>query len=271
MADVEKNPHLLNWINVLQIQVMDSGRANMGKNWHRENVRSPYSRLYYVLDGEGWATHDEVRQVYLPGHMYLIPIGYQHNYGCEENMDHLYFHINITMPSGYDLFSQCNQIYELPMTEAEREEMLALYQREDMGGALALTSCLYRDVTRFIAQANMAAKPAYAYSEMIQRIFPLVREHLTAHLTIAQLAETMSVSPSTLTKRFRAEIEMPLGRYIDHMLFQRAQQLLLFTTMSIGEISDQLEFCDQFYFSRYFKQHQNETPSHYRRRMKGGS
>lgn len=271
MGNVLKNPHLLNWINVLQIQVMDGGRADMGHDWHRENVCSPYSRLYYVLGGEGWAEHEGVRQVYKPGHIYLIPIGYHHNYGCEETLDHVYFHINITMPSGYDLFSQCNQIYELPLDDDERKEILSLISREDMGGALCLTSLLYRDVTRFIARANMEAKPAYAYSEMVQRIFPLVRERLSAHLTIAQLAETMAVSPSTLTKRFRAEIEMPLGKYIDNMLFQRSQQLLLFTNLSIGEISDQLEFCDQFYFSRYFKQHQKETPSHYRKRMKGGS
>ena len=157
------------------------------------------------------------------------------------------------------------------MDDAERDEILSLIDREDMGGALCLTSLLYKDVTRFIARASMEAKPAYAYSEMIQRLFPLVRERLSAHLTITQLAEIMAVSPSTLTKRFRAEIEMPLGKYIDNMLFQRSQQLLLFTNLSIGEIADQLEFCDQFYFSRYFKQHQNETPSHYRKRMKGGS
>ena len=78
----------------------------------------------------------------------------------------------------------------------------------------------------------------------------------------------MTYSVSTLTKRFHAEMEMPLGQYIDAMVFQKAQQLLLFTDLPVAQIAEQLEFCDQAYFSRSFKLHQHETPSQYRRRLK---
>ena len=36
----------------------------------------------------------------------------------------------------------------------------------------------------------------------------------------------------------------------------------------IAEIAEQLDFCDQFYFSRFFRQRQGETPSRYRRALK---
>ena len=87
-------------------------------------------------------------------------------------------------------------------------------------------------------------------------------------MTVRSLAQALNMSESTLTKRFRAEVGVPLGGYIDDMLLQRARQLLLGTDLTIGQIAEQLCFCDQFYFSRYFRQRQGLTPSEYRRAQK---
>lgn len=75
------------------------------------------------------------------------------------------------------------------------------------------------------------------------------------------------MSPSTLAKRFKAETGTTLGRYLDGLLLQKAQQKLLSTDEPIGRIAEALGFCDQFYFSRYFKQRRQETPSRYRQRL----
>ena len=262
------NYHVLNWINSLKINVQDCGYAELGSEWQRRNVCSPYTRIYYIHHGEGYARKDDQRILFREGYMYLIPIGYRYDYGCDEHIDQLYFHINISLPSGLDLFSQCSRIYELPIDRAEIERIVMLYRSPDMADALAIACCLYRDVAAFIAKADMEAKPPFSYSDMLQKLFPIIRRRLSAKLTIAQLADEMNVSQSTLTKRFSAEMEMTLGQYLDTMLFQRCQQMLLFSDDSIGVISDKLDFCDQFYFSRYFKQRQQETPSRYRKRMK---
>ncbi|NOS68584.1 MAG: helix-turn-helix domain-containing protein [Verrucomicrobia bacterium] len=47
---------------------------------------------------------------------------------------------------------------------------------------------------------------------------------------------------------------------------QRAVQLLNATELSIKQISDQLGFSDQFYFSRAFRKMHNHSPSEHRRR-----
>ena len=38
--------------------------------------------------------------------------------------------------------------------------------------------------------------------------------------------------------------------------------------MPVSEVSERLGFCDQFYFSRYFKKRCGESPLKYRKRMK---
>ena len=268
MSAVLNNEQVQNWINSLPLKVLESGYAQLGREWQRSGVCSPFSRIYYIHRGAGYARHGKEETFLRQGHMYLIPIGLHFDYGCEAGIDHLYFHVNITWPNGYDLFSRCCRVYELPIDPQEISRLVGLYSSENMGDALAMASCLYRDLVKFIAKANMEEKPAFAYSEMMQTLLPLIQRHLSAKLTIRQLANEMTYSLSTLTKRFRAEMEMPLGRYIDNMVFQKAQQLLLFTDLSVVQIAEQLQFCDQAYFSRYFKLHQHETPSQYRRRLK---
>ena len=91
-----------------------------------------------------------------------------------------------------------------------------------------------------------------------------MRGQLRSSLTIAEIARTLSVSESALTKRFRSEFGMPLGRYIDEMLAQEIASRLLSTQQSVRDISEQLGFCDQFYLSRFFSAHRGMSPSAYR-------
>ena len=77
----------------------------------------------------------------------------------------------------------------------------------------------------------------------------------------------MFVSESTLVKLFRKEVGVPLGAYIDDLVFFRAEVLLSETQMSLRDISSSLGFCDQFYFSRRLSQRHGESPRAYRRRV----
>lgn len=270
MPQITNNRHVMNWINSLQIRLMDSGYVQTGPEWHMEDECAPFSRVYYVHRGCGWAQREGERTLLKEDHIYLIPLGVRYDCGCDERFDHLYFHVNITPPGGGDLFGQLGRIIELPIKRADVERLVTLYRSPDTKDALAIAQRLHRDVIALIRKANVCSEPVSAYSELIQSALTLIREQLSAKLTIARLCEALNVPASTLTKRFRRELDMPLGAYMDSLLFQKAQQLLLFTDLSIGEIADLLEFCDPFYFSRYFKLHQKETPSRYRKRMKGG-
>ena len=66
-------------------------------------------------------------------------------------------------------------------------------------------------------------------------------------------------------KKILKETGVTLGKYIDDMVFIKAQELLLNNQLSIATISTFLGFCDQFYFSRWFKSMHGETPSHFRK------
>ena len=83
-------------------------------------------------------------------------------------------------------------------------------------------------------------------------------------VTVKELAERFYVSESVLTRRFKKEVGMSIGEYVNDIIFTNAEKMLLKPDWSIGEISRNLGFCDQFYFSRRFKQRYHCTPYEYR-------
>ncbi len=82
------------------------------------------------------------------------------------------------------------------------------------------------------------------------------------------IADSLFMSKNTLAKNFRREVGIPIGKYIDKQVFFEAEILLTKSPMSVKEISGALGFCDQFYFSRRFRQLFEETSLAYRKRVR---
>ncbi|HZI30733.1 MAG TPA: AraC family transcriptional regulator, partial [Candidatus Binatia bacterium] len=102
--------------------------------------------------------------------------------------------------------------------------------------------------------------------ERINKSVEFMKGHLREPLNVATLAALVNLSRSHFTTSFnRVTGYAPLS-YLNHLRMQRAVQLLNTTDLSIKQISDQLGFSDQFYFSRAFSKMHNHSPSEHRRR-----
>ena len=91
-----------------------------------------------------------------------------------------------------------------------------------------------------------------------------IENHLSAKLTIAEIADEMFVSVSKLQKTFKREIGVSVGKYINDSLMLLASREVR-SEKSIKDISDMLGYCDQFYFSRRFSEHFGVSPLNYRK------
>lgn len=254
-------------VNTLSLKIVGGGYVFAGSDWQGRGVCSPFSRLFFVTKGEARISVAGHETAMRPGNVYFIPIGVTHDYSCDERMEKLWFHINMELYDGTDLFSGLDSCYALPIEPHDVESARAAYLSGTTGGAFQVEALIYAALSRLAAVTDVDERPVREYSPLLRALFPIVRASVSSRMTARSLAFQLSVSESTLTKRFRAETGLTLGRYLDGMLMQRARQLLL-TDRSIAEIADQLEFCDQFYFSRFFRQRQGETPSRYRRALK---
>lgn len=265
---IEKNETALGWMGKLKIEIIESGHAYLDHAWRYQNACAPFSRLYFVKDGEGILEIGEKQMVLEPGYAYLIPAGLQYDYHCESYMEKWYFHINIRMPDGFDLFDGCRMCYSEKLSEEGIQRLEQQYDAVSLDAVFGIQAEVMKAVGDVIHAAGLEKREVRTYSPLLQEVFVYVRKNISSGLNVSQLAEYLNISPSTLAKRFKKETEMTIGSYLDQILFNQACQLLLTTDLSVGQISEQLGFCDQFYFSRYFKRHQNETPTNYRSRMK---
>ena len=253
--------------NTVKIEVLEAGFSELDRNWRSRDASSPYSRLYYVISGKGYlrlrgkedASVHELR----PGYLYLIPNGLSYEYYCEDRLDKVYFHINVLLQNGLELFSDCENYYELAVEEelaGRMKQWLLSGRAED---CFHMNGEIYHAVGAFMEAAGVAAKAERQYSAMVREVFA-ISPNLKVAVTVREIAAILNVSESTLAKQFKKETGMSIGSYREQLLMNRARQLLAMGRLSVGEIAEALGFGDPFYFSKYFKQRQGCTPSKYK-------
>lgn len=245
----------------------ESGYVRTDDTWHSEKVCSPYSRLYFVENGRAKLT-TEAGDVYLePGNIYLIPTGLLYDFKGSPSVDKLFFHINVFKPDGFDLMLSCKQIAHLPYPKEQTEELHRLYESDRFADMVLLKGRIAGVVSDMIEAYKIGFDDNDRYTPLVQNAMKYIRSNLSIKLNISQVAENAFISVSTLTKAFKEQTGRTVGLYIDDLVMYSAQRKLLCTELPISEISEELGFCDQFYFSRYFKRRCGESPLRYRKRM----
>ena len=99
-----------------------------------------------------------------------------------------------------------------------------------------------------------------------QLVKSYVKRNLTKKITLAELSLHTHCSTVTLTEHFRREFGITIMQYVLQKRMQLAEQMLLETTCSVTDISQQCGFSDVEYFSRCFKQTHDLPPSEWRLR-----
>ena len=96
-----------------------------------------------------------------------------------------------------------------------------------------------------------------------------IERHWLEPFPLDALAKRHGMSASTLYRLFiRLFGQSPL-EYLIGLRIARAQELLVRSSQSIGEVAQATGFQDSNYFSRCFRRVTGETPSCYRKRMQG--
>lgn len=106
------------------------------------------------------------------------------------------------------------------------------------------------------------------YSPVVRTAVNYIKLHISQEVDIRQLAEISGCTASYLSRRFKAETEMPLTQYLARERCRTAAALLAQTDLPIHDISAHVGYLDNNYFVKVFKQQMGVTPSTYRRRFR---
>ena len=120
------------------------------------------------------------------------------------------------------------------------------------------------DFTSRVAEFKMKAFPDY--SPPIRKCIEIISHNPRDQYHLEDLAQKVGLSPKYLSARFRKETTTTLHEYIEQQKVLEAENLLLYSSCSLSEISQLLHFGSQSYFSSIFKKHTGLTPRSYRMR-----
>jgi AraC family transcriptional regulator len=291
---------LKNNFDKLNIDVLNIERYRVGTEWRHSKVNSPYSRLYYILEGRGYATHHGRRYVLEPGNLYLIPEFTTVDLSCPSYFVHYYIHFNAAIDNGPGIFNIVRCRYMLDANELEIDPDIIFRRLLSLNPGLELierdaNKPIYRSIIdrcRSLNQSKSVAElieinalmrlllcafiesPSAAQSnkdsEGISRLSGVVEyihENISRPLTLEELAAIPGLNPVYFSAMFTKLMGVTPIRYINSRKIEKAQIEMLSSRKTLEQIADELGFNDVFYFSRLFKKITGTAPGKYRKQF----
>lgn len=154
--------------------------------------------------------------------------------------------------------------------------LIATLQQEYQGNApsrVAMLQALVTALMVWISRRQQLGQPPRNRDERDQQLLGqylrLVEAHYREHLSVETFATRLGITSLQLNQLCRELTGQSALQVIHQRLLLEARRSLVYTRMSIGQLSDSLGFSDPTYFARFFKRLSGETPNGYRRSLQG--
>lgn len=282
MAQLDGQPNLI---------MLNVGLASHNADWNFKNVISPFSRLYYVTEGEAHLLINERWHKLTPNHMYFVPAFTLHTNLCRGLFKHYYLHLYEDSLNSESLIEQLEfpvQIdgdeYDLNLFRILCEKNTSMKLRNAdpsiYDNNTSLIECVkqYRSlllcdkmedmgiIYQLLANFVRAAKPKYTSSD--SRIINTLRHmnmNLNEEINLENIAEKSGLSRDHFIRLFKKELGCTPIQFLISKKILKAQMMLATESIPVKQVSYMLGYDDFSYFSRLFKKHTSMTPIQYRR------
>ncbi|EIQ00547.1 DNA-binding domain-containing protein, AraC-type [Opitutaceae bacterium TAV1] len=114
---------------------------------------------------------------------------------------------------------------------------------------------------------NIFRREAASAPDKIDQVRDVIRSHYRDNLNLTALAKQAGLSPSHLSRRFKARFGRSPISYQLELRLQSACELLRTRSEPLTEIAAAVGFEDVFYFSRLFRRRLGEAPGSFRRAL----
>ena len=278
----------------MSLLMLNVGMAHHHGDWNWQNVSSPFTRIYYVTEGEALLHLSEQTVELRPGHLYMIPAYTAHSYECTGLFTHYYLHVYEELKHETNVM----ELYDFPMEVSACEGDEQLFQRMCRQHPLAQlpesNPQAYDNVTKFIDYVQRyhdmalwqkmelrgiiltifsrfmreATPRIWTNDERVKRVMTYIHDHINQTIEVGELASVACITMPYLIRLFKHEFGTSPLQYVNRKKIERAQLMLFTTDKPVKEVAYSLGFSDHSYFIRLFRKLTGVTPQAYRQQTR---
>ena len=100
--------------------------------------------------------------------------------------------------------------------------------------------------------------------KIIQEALDYIEQHFCENISLADVAEAISISKNYLANLFKKELDITLINYVTNLRIEEAKRLLRQGNLKMYEVAGAVGYNDYAYFSQLFKKHTGVTLSAYK-------
>ena len=147
------------------------------------------------------------------------------------------------------------------------QKALYLFVSEDAVDAIQMRNICFDYVTHFL-KSNTGLSEHIRKVKKYEIIFQYITENLSIGITLPDLARATNYSVGFFTKGFVKDNGITVKGYVHDKIMTEVEQLLVYSDVSVSEISDKFGFCELSYFTRWFKRYKGIPPLSYRKKLR---
>lgn len=225
----------------------------------------PIHDLVYMVEGEWAIVEDEVEHPLRAGDVLLLA-AQRHHYTrlpCKAGTRTICIHVSCAPGDGGEGTMELPTLLHMQGNGKVKqyfEEMVAAFWQEDPMKEARL-SALFTLLMLELAQSHVQPRE----TDLAQRAMELINATPHRRLSLREAAEQLYVSSRTLENAMRKQTGMGFAAWqLSRRLEMAALQMTVEPDVRLKEIAANFGFCDEFHFSKAFKQKYGLSPQQYR-------
>lgn len=234
----------------------------------------PFYIMSYLKEGEALLRIDGKEYFTKAGSVVLIPPFVEHDHIkiTNEESTFLWWHFNFVTPWNIDILRFLNLPVVTYIENSERFEKTFIEYLEAIDQSDTLPDFIYKnakglEVLASLFENVMSSEYTSLRNDIPDVFFDVMDDILTeptASKSLTAIAAKYHMNPSYLSSRFKEYFGISPIFLHRELLAERAKELLITSSLNIGEIAEKLGFSDVAVFTRFFSERTGISPSKYR-------
>ena len=269
--------------------------VKLNEKWNYNNVISPYFRIYYIDEGEGFVSTRQEKIKLEQGYLYIIPSFTLCHLSCNTYLSQYFIHFFEESAEGTSIFENNRKVIKVAASDTDiinfrklveinpgrginRSDDPIVYEKnayyksyQELNNTVSdaiyfeTQGIILQLISRFLSSNRFKNKDLDPASSKILDAIRYIQLNLKENITVNHLAGRANLHQDYFSRLFfKYTGQRPLT-YLHEKRIERAQYLIAATALPYSEIAEKTGFENLPHFSKIFKKVTSLTPGEYKK------